>query len=290
MSSDSGKILVLGGTGRQGGAVARELLGRGRPVRVLVRDPMASTARRLADSGAEVVRGDLDEPRSLEAAMRGVHGVFSVQTFMTDGGVAAEERQGRSVAEAAVRAGVAHLVYSSVGGAERSSGVPHFESKGRIERYVDELGLPATVLRPTMFIDNFHQMGPRAVDGELVLALWLPPDTPLQMIATDDIGAFAADAFEDPPRYLGRRIEIAGDELTGPQMAEVFGRAARMPARFQELPLDQLRAMDAETALMFEWFVREGYQADLPALRRLRPGLATLESWLDRSGWTVQAG
>ncbi|NIH83462.1 NmrA/HSCARG family protein [Amycolatopsis granulosa] len=286
MAENNEPILVIGGTGRQGGAVARELLRRGRTVHALVRDAEAPAARELAAAGAQLVHGDLDDPESLAAAMRGVRGVFSVQTFQGPGGVAAEERQGKAVADAAARARVAHLVYSSVGGAERDSGVPHFDSKWQVEQHIEALGLPATVLRPAMFYDGFHDVGPRLVDGELVLGLWLRPEVPLQLIATADIGVFAADAFDDPAQWIGRQIELAGDELTGPQMAEVFAQVTGIPARYEQQPIEQLQAISTEMAAMFGWFDREGYRADVPALRRHHPTLASLRSWLGTSGWT----
>lgn len=289
MSRNGEPILVTGATGRQGGAVARELLHRGRTVRALVRDRQAAPAQALAAAGAVLVQGDLDDPASLDAGMRGAGGVFSVQTFQGPGGIAAEERQGRAVAGAAARARVAHLVYSSVGGAERATGVPHFDSKWRIEQHIAALGPPATVLRPAMFYDNFHYIGPRPAGRELVLGLWLRPEKPLQMIATADIAAFAADAFDDPSGWAGRQVEIAGDELTGPQMAEVFARVSGIPARYEQQPIAQLREASAEMAAMFDWFDREGYQADLPALRRLRPTLTSLETWLRDVGWTPAA-
>lgn len=286
MSRHDEAILVVGGTGVQGGAVARALLSRGHTVHALVRDPATPAATALAAAGAVLIRGDLDNSESLDAALRGMHGVFSVQTFMTAGGVVTEERQGKALADAAARAKIAHLVYSSVGGAERASGVPHFDSKWRIEQHIDALGIPATVLRPTMFYNGFHNIGPRLVDGELLLGLWLRPEVPLQMIAPDDIGAFAADAFDDPDTWIGRHIEIAGDELTGPQIANVFARVSGIPARYQQQPIEQLRAMSAEMATMFDWFDKEGYRADLPTLRAIRPNLINLETWLRTTGWT----
>lgn len=281
-----GAVLVLGGTGRQGGATARELLRRGRVVHALVRDPQAPAARALADAGAVLVRGDLEDRASLSAAMRGVRGVFSVQTFRGPGGVAAEERQGKAVAEVAAEAGVAHFVYSSVGGADRCEVIPHFRSKWNIEQHIHKLGLPATVLRPTMFYDILLDLGPRLVDGELVLGLWLRPEVPVQVIATSDIGAFAADAFEDPGAWLGRQVEIASAELTGPQIAEAFGRVAGVPARYEQRSFEPLRAARADLAAMFDWLDTEGYSADLAELRRIRPALVGLETWL-RSNWTV---
>ncbi|MFB7560400.1 NmrA/HSCARG family protein [Streptomyces brevispora] len=279
-------IMVLGGTGRQGGAVARELLRRGHAVRALVRDPAKDEARALARAGAVLVRGDLDDETSLVAAMDGVHGVFSVQTFRGPGGCEAEERQGRAVADAAVRAGVKHFVYSSVGGADRDTRVPHFESKLRIEQYLKSLGLPLTVLRPVMFHDILLDIAPRRVQDELVLGMWLDPETSVQLIATSDIGVFAADAFEDPESWLGRTVEIAGDDLTGPQMAAAFEAVSGVPTRFQQLPIEPLRAARQDLANMFDWFERDGYRADLPTLRGKRPGLVSLESWLAEN-WTA---
>ncbi|MFJ8114134.1 NmrA/HSCARG family protein [Streptomyces sp. NPDC096132] len=290
MATDTttGTVLVLGATGNQGGAVTRELLRRGRPVRALTRDPGSAKARALAAVGAEVVAGDLDDPRSLDAAVSGAYGVYSVQAFMGPGGLEAEERQGRAVADAAARSGVEHFVYGSVGGADRHSGVPHFESKGRIEQYIADLKLPATVLRPAFFINNFAFTGPQRAGDGLVLALGLKPYVTLQMFAPEDIGLFAADAFENPDDYVGRQLELATDELTGPQMAEVFERVSGVPTRFQELPVEQVKQFNEEVGLMFGWFNDEGFSADLPALRARYPELTTLETWARRE-WTAPA-
>ncbi|MEU6406750.1 NmrA/HSCARG family protein [Streptomyces sp. NPDC046985] len=281
-------ILVTGGTGRQGGAVARDLLRRGFAVRALVRDPGKEQARALQEAGAVLVRGDMDDEASLAAATDGVHGVFSVQTFRGPGGVEAEIRQGRAVADAAARAGVKHFVYSSVGGADRDTRVPHFESKLAGERHLAALGMPTTVLRPAMFYDVLLDIAPRPAQGGLVLAMWLDPRTPVQVIATSDIGAFAADAFENPREWIGRTVDIAGEELTGPQMAAAFEAASAIPTRFRRLPIEPLRAGRPDLANMFDWFEREGFQADLAELRRSRPGLLSLEAWL-KDNWTPPA-
>jgi uncharacterized protein YbjT (DUF2867 family) len=283
-----GTILVLGGTGRQGGATARELLRRGRSVHALVRDPQAPRAQALAAAGAVLVRGDLDDPESLRAAVKGVHGVFSVQTFRAPGGVDGEERQGRAVADAAAEAGVAHFVYSSVGGAERDSGIPHFESKWNVEQHIGKLGLPATVLRPAMFYDILGDVPPRPRDGGLVLGMWLRPHVPVQVIAVEDIGAFAADAFAEPGDWIGRKLEIASDELTGPQMAAAFERVAGVPTRYERQSFERLRTARPDLAAMFDWLDGEGYRADMAELRRLRPNLTGLETWL-RANWTPPA-
>nr|5F5N_A Chain A, Monooxygenase [Micromonospora okii]5F5N_B Chain B, Monooxygenase [Micromonospora okii] len=285
-------ILVTGATGTQGGATVRALLARGRPVRALVRDPGTDAARALAAAGVSLVTGDLNDQASLRAAMADVHGVFSVQTFMTPGGLGAELRQGRAVADAAAATGVRHVVYSSVGGADRASGVPHFETKWTIERHLRSLGVPTTVLRPTFFMDNFAAWGPQAVDGTLVVRLPLKPQTRVQLIAAEDIGVFAATAFDDPDTYVGAALELAGDELTGPELAARFGELAGMPARFEERSLDEAAAdpwipYSHEIAVMFEWFQTDGYAADIAALRARHPGLRTFADWLRAIGWRV---
>jgi uncharacterized protein YbjT (DUF2867 family) len=274
-------ILVFGATGQQGGAVASHLLQDGWKVRALVRNPKSDQAQALGQRGIELVQGDLNQPSSLLEAMKGVYGVFSVQTFLADGGTVAETRQGKAVADAAQEAGVRHLVYSSVGGAERKTGIAHFESKWQIEEHIRTLGLPATILRPVFFMSNLLQYGVKEeADGSLTLTQALRPQTRLQMIAAEDIGAFAALAFAHPETFLGKAIEIAGDALTPLEMAERVERTTGKATRFVELPLEQLRSFDAETAIMYDWFNQSGYQADLPALQKLHPEPLTLEAWL----------
>lgn len=285
-----GTVLVTGATGQQGGAVARELLRRGRPVRVLVRDPGAPAARELGIRGAELVTGDLNDRASLVRAMSGADAVFSVQTFMSPAGIGGEIRHGKAVADAAAAAGVGHVVYSSVGGADRDSGVPHFESKWTIEQHLRSTGVPTTVLRPTFFMENFAANGPALADDALIVSLPLRPETRVQLVAVDDIAFFAAEALDRPDEYAGQAVELAGDELTGPELAKAFGAHAGLPARFVPMTPDDLAAnphvpFSHEVALMFEWFQTEGYRADIPALRRHHPGLRTFSDWLAAVRW-----
>lgn len=280
MSQTEKTILVFGATGQQGSAVVQQLLKDGWNVRTLVRDPRRVQAEALRQQGAELVQGDLNQPSSLREAMKGVYGVFSVQTSYAEGGVAAELLQGKAVADAALQAGVSHLVYSSVGGAERKTGIAHFESKWQIEEYLRALRLPVTILRPTFFLSNFRSTIEAEADGTLLVRQALRPEVRLQMIAVEDIGKFAALAFAHPASYLGKAIEIAGEELTLSEIAETFERVTGRPTRAVELPLEQLRRFDAEIARMYEWFNQSGYQADIPALRQLHPELLTLDAWL----------
>lgn len=292
MNGEEGPVLVIGATGQQGGAAARALLERGWQVRALIRDPAAAAAQALREAGASLVSGDLDDPASLRAAMTGAHGVFLVLTMMTGprvslDGVSAEVRRGGAVARLAAGAGVTHLVYSSIHGADGRTGIPHVDSKGEIERAIWAAGVPATILRPVFFMDNFAALTrPVLSGGELTVSLALRPDTPLGMIAARDIGVFAAIAFGQRSRFLGRQVEIAGDLLTGLQIAETFGRAAGVSARFQQVPIEQVRAFDPEVAKMFAWLdTRAQRPPDLAALRADHPGLLTLQDWLRATGW-----
>jgi uncharacterized protein YbjT (DUF2867 family) len=276
-------VVVIGATGNQGGAVADALLaepGRWR-VRALTRRPDAPKARALAARGAEVVAGDLDDPRSIQQALTGAHGVFSVQNHRT-AGLAGEVRQGTLVADLAGDAGVRHLVYSSVGGAERVRGIPHFDSKWRVEEHLRASGLPATILRPVSFMDGLQARGVRSI-ALSILAGALGPDKPLQLIAVRDIGIFARLALEQPDDFLGTAIEIAGDQRTVGQIAAALRRATGARVPYLRLPRALLRLLGPE-ATMFDWFGEAGYQADIPALRRLHPGLLTLDAWLRTQG------
>src|SRR5262245_54866254 len=190
-------VLVTGATGRQGGAVIRHMLPKGWKLRALTRNPASRSAEDLADQGVEVAQGDLEDPASLERAVRGVYGVYSVQDFWAVG-AKREVKQGQNVADAAKKAGVEHFVYSSVGGAERNSGIDHWESKWEVEKHIRKLGLPATMLRPVSFMETYHieQVEIGILKGKLVDPI--RADKPYQTIATDDIGAFVALAFERP--------------------------------------------------------------------------------------------
>ncbi|MFI1797437.1 NmrA/HSCARG family protein [Streptomyces sp. NPDC020379] len=282
-------VLVLGATGRQGGTVARHLLERGWAVHAFVRDPGKPGAQELASRGAVLVQGSLDDPASVRKAMTGAYGVFSVFTPTHGNGLDGEERHAALVAEAAREAGVAHLVHSSVGGVENPGGVGWRETKLKVERTVRSAGLPTTFLRAVYYMENFLDLPPVLdTEGTLVLSRGLLPTTTLQIIASRDIGWFAADAFDDPDRFIGAELEIAGDELTGPQIAEAMGRHAGRAARFVSVPIEEIARQNEWMAKTFIWFNEVGYKADIPALRSAHPGLLTFDAFLRQSGWTPQ--
>lgn len=280
-------ILVTGATGNQGGAVARELLSGGHKVREMTRKPEGEGAKALAALGAEMVQGDLGDPASLERALEGAWGVFAVQSPF-EGGVEQETAQGIRLAELAKKANVGHFVYSSVGSAHRATGIPHFESKWKVEERIRELGLPShTVLRPVFFMDNFLSPWFKPAIDEGNVALAIKPETRLQMISVGDIGRYGAMAFEKHAELSGKAIDIAGDEKTGLEAAEILGRAAGKSLGFFQIPIEEMRKMSEDFALMFEWFDRVGYEADITANAKeygITP--TSLEEWAKGARWS----
>lgn len=284
-------VLVGGATGNQGSLVARALLANGFGVRALTREPGKPAARELAALGAEIVVGDYDDPVSLRKAADGAYGVFSVQNFIP-AGVDVEIRHGKALADAAKEADVAHFVYSSAGSADRGTGISFHDSKFEIEKHIYDLELPYTVFRPVFFMKNWREVAEPARSG--VLPWPLDPEKPLQQVAIEDIAAFAVLAFQDPDRWLGRSVDLAGDELTLPQVADTIGRVIGRSVKYVQVGWQEFFAVIADaTGLdldenfirMFTWFNDVGYQADVPALRTAHPGLLDLESFLRLDGW-----
>ena len=282
----NGKILVTGATGQQGGAVARELLSRGYSIRAMTRNPEKEKARELAKLGAEIVRADLNDPASLERATQGVWGVFAVQNTW-EAGVEGEEQQGKRLAEISKKAGVQHYVYSSVGSADRNTGIPHFDNKWRIEETVRSLDFPShTIIRPVFFMENFVSpwFKPSLDEGKLAVAM--KPDTVLQMIAVEDIGKYDAWAFEKHEQLNGRAIDIAGDACTMPEVAKIISSASGRKVEFVQTPIEEVRKASEDFAIMLEWFDAVGYNADIDAVSAesgIQP--TTLAEWASKVDW-----
>jgi uncharacterized protein YbjT (DUF2867 family) len=211
--------------------------------------------------------------------------VFSVQNFwLPNVGAEGEVRQGKLVADAASTAGVRLFVYSSVGAAHRGMGQAHFATKWEIEQYVHSSSLPYTILRPAAFMDNYNWQRAAITNG-VFTGFGLRPDKGVQMIAAEDIGAFVTLAFDDPQTYLGRTLELAGDELTEPQIADTMAKVIGRPVRLQARPRPEGTSPEPEQIAMFQFFNSQGYDADIPALRKIYPSLLTLERFLRKNGW-----
>jgi uncharacterized protein YbjT (DUF2867 family) len=288
-TSTARPIAVAGATGAQGGAVVDALLDQGARVRALVRSTGSERARNLANRGVELVQIDAKDPASLTNALREVDAFFFMTTPYGDSQSAdidGEIQQGVDFADAAAAAQVPHVVFSSVGGAERNSGVPHFESKRRVEEYLLGCGLSATIVRPVFFMDNFLSMAPTVEGGELVLRLPVPDGIKLQTVAVRDIGVIVAAALLDPAA-VPETIEIAGDELTGSEIAATLGAHVGLSARYEALPVEVLDGHD-DLHKMFRWFAdTPAYQAGIAAVRRIDPDLWNLQAWLKATNYSL---
>lgn len=271
-------ILVTGGTGHQGGAAARHLLKDGWKVRALVRDPAKPASQALENAGCELFQGDLTDRASLDLAVRDCHGVYSVQT-PAGAGPDGETQEGFNIADAAWDAGVEHFVYSSVIGADRAEPTLYRAPKKKIEAHIAELGLPATIWRPVSFMENLLRQTEDILAGHLRAPV--APDYLRQLIAVDDIGKFVALAFAEHDRFVGVTAEIASDEMTMPEVAELFSLVLDVPVVFDEIE------PPAGGSVMRN--PRPGEtpprRADLAALREMVPDLWTVEQWIPAQTW-----
>ncbi len=283
-------VLVTGATGQQGGMVARTLKSRGHSVLGLTRNPDSPSARELKDLGIGVIAGDFNDPPSLVTAAQGVDAVYVMATPF-EAGTEAETRQGIATVDAAKSAGVRHLVYSSVSDADRETGVPHFDSKYQVEKHIQAQNLPYTIVAPAYFMENL--LAPFMLPGlkQGILSMAMPETRGLQQISVQDIASFTALVLENRDRFLGRRVDIAGDEVEGARVAEIVSRVSGHQIDYAEADIGELLAMNQDLGKMFEWFNQVGYSADIPALRRDYPEVRwhRLEEWAQAQDWSALA-
>ncbi len=264
--ADERTVLITGATGKQGGATARALAGSGFALRAMTRHPESDAAKAVAsETGAAIVQGDLDDAASLKKALSGAWGVFGVQNTW-EAGVEREEEQGKRLASLAREAGVQHFVYTSVGSAHRKTGIPHFENKARVEDAIRAAGFPSYVIfRPVFFMENLTS--PWFLNGDTIYAA-MRPDLKLQMIAVDDIGRYVARGFTNADKLNRREIDLAGDEVTMPDVAMALSRGLGRNISFVQIPISEVRKNNDDFATMLEWFERVGYDVDIPSLER----------------------
>ena len=283
------KTLVTGATGKQGGAVARHLLQNNHQVRALTRKPDSPAAAELARLGVEIVQGDLTDQDSLDRALRGVDSVFAMATPF-EAGPDAETTQGVTMADAAKAAGT-FLVYSSVGDANRNTGIPHFDSKYAVEKHIQGIGADATIIAPVYFMDNVVYIRDQLRNNVYPSAL--SPDRPLAQISVADIAAVAVTVLENRARYAGRRFDIGADEVSPNETVRILSRVTGRPFVHFQLPMEMVRqTMGDDGVKMTEYFERVGYHVDREELEREFPNVrwTSFETWARGFEWNTFLG
>src|SRR5919205_1002598 len=270
------KILVTGATGQQGGSLARLLLQNKHKVHALTRNTQSAAVQDLRNKGANIVKGDLDDSDSLKRAVKDVESVFLMGTPFEDG-TEGEIRRGKLMADIAKQNNIEHLVYSSVANADKNTGIPHFESKYKVEQHIKNLGIPHTIIGPTFFMENLH--GPGLEQGQL--ALPLSSSTTLQQSALENIAEFSALVLERRKPFLGKRIDIASDEVTGEQAAEILSNVLGYKIRYIPVPLEQVYQANEDMARMYEWYEKVGTGIDIASLHQEYPEI----DWLTFRDW-----
>ena len=306
--SDKKVIAVVGATGAQGGGLVRAILAdKDGPftARALTRNPDSDKARALAKMGAEVVAANVDDVTSLKKAFTGAHGAFCVTFFWEHFSPEKEGAHAKAMAQAAKEAGVAHVIWSTLEDTRRfvpltddrmptlqgKYKVPHFDAKGEADQVFRDLGLPVTFLQTSFYWDNFIHfgMGPKkGPDGKLAITLPMG-DAKLPSMAAEDIGRCALGIFKGGKEYIGKTVGIAGEHLTGAQMAAAFTKALGQPVGYNAVSPETYRgfgfpgAEDLGNMFQFNRDFADPFckARNLDVARKLNPALLTFDRWLD---------
>lgn len=282
MIHDRLPILVFGATGRQGGSVAKALLKMRWPIRAVVLNPSESASIALRDAGAELVHGSFEDADIIAAAMKDVHGVFSV----LPANLSAEDevRYGTSIADLAAKSRIKHFIYSSgasVG--NKLTGVPRFDAKTRIEAHIRELPLTATIVRPMIFMEMLVRPGFGLEEGRLISLI--RRDHSIQLTAVEDIGKIVAAMFADKARFGGVTLKIASDRVTGHELEVALTELAGKPITYARFS-DEVLEANVDLAHMAS-SLEDGPLAehvDMNVMRELNPELLSFRSWLAGGG------
>lgn len=276
-------ILVTGATGKQGGATARQLLKAGVKVRALTRKPNGKNAETLKTLGAEIVKGNLNHVVSLDLAMQGIYGVFCVTNFWEFGTGKKELIQSKNLADVAKSHNVQHFVLASIARCDDNPNLAHFVTKHEAEKYVQSLGIPYTFLRTVYFMENLKpgEEGDKA--HWAFLHKFLGEAGSIQMISCDDIGWFAANAILNPDEWVGKTVDIAGDNVNFSNAKDAFEKVFGIMPRYSTFMLNMLCWLMPEVRKMFEWYREPRFKANINDLRKIHPKLMTIEDFFKKN-------
>jgi uncharacterized protein YbjT (DUF2867 family) len=308
--SDKKIIAVMGATGAQGGGLARAILDDPKSefaVRAITRDANSKKAKELASAGAEVVEADLDDPKSIERAFEGAYGAYCVTFYWAHMSPEKETAHSRTLAEAAAKTRLQHVIWSTFEDTRKwvplnddrmptlmgNYKVPHFDAKAEVNQTFTELGVPTTFLLTSFYWDNMINFGTgpkRGQDGKLALTMPMG-DKKLPGIAAEDIGRCAYGIFKKGNTFIGKTVGVAGEHLTGDQMAESLSKALGQPIRYNDVSPEVYRgfgfpgADDMGNMFQFKRDFERDYcgARSLEVSRSLNPSLQTFDTWLEKN-------
>lgn len=273
-------IFVTGATGNQGGAVARSLINNGFRVKALTRNPDSTSALNLKKINAELIKGDLNDPDTYRNHLKGIDGIFSVQTF--ENGIEREIRQGIGLADIAREYSVNHFLYSSTLGANLNTGIPHWESKFKIENHVKN-NLPYTIIRPASLFENFliPDVRNRIKKGKLVSPVY--KHVVQQFVSSNDIGEMSANIFKNPTKYFGQTLSLVAEEADMMKISSIFTEVLGKEIKYQKLPMLITRlVMGKNLYKMFKWINKNGgvFPKEKDGFEMQNPVQTDLKKWI----------
>jgi uncharacterized protein YbjT (DUF2867 family) len=300
-------IAITGATGAQGGGLARAILNDKNSefaVRALTRNPDSEKAKALAQQGAEVVAANVDDAESMKKALKGAYGAFFVTFFWDHFSPEKEQAEAKIMAQAAKEAGLQHVIWSTFEDTRKwiplsdnrmptlmgKYKVPHFDGKAEADSFFTELGVPTTFLLTAFYWDNFIYFGAgpqRGQDGKLALTLPMG-DKKLSSIASEDIGKCAYGIFKKGQELIGKKVGIAGEHLSGKEMAAALSKALGQEVTYNAVPPDVYRSFgfpgadDMGNMFQFKHDFNEYYTGarSTEFSRELNPTLQTFDQWL----------
>ncbi|KAL1917136.1 uncharacterized protein VTP21DRAFT_4792 [Calcarisporiella thermophila] len=299
-------IVVVGATGSQGGSVINALLPTDQyQLRGITRNPDSPNAKTLASRGVEVIKANLADPKDLDKAFKGAYAVFAVTNYFDSETAQSdhrlEERQGKNMVDAALKAGVQHFIYSSLEDTEKVSNgkyqkVYHFINKARVEEYLRQTELPFTVIKVGFYYENFINFYPpqKNQDGQLEIAHTMKPDVKLAMISsTYDFGPVIAEVIANRDQYLGKSLDLAGEEYTWEEVAEMMSRISGQSIRYRYIPPERLAqdfpyiASDDNLRESFEFYNEYGFfpGRNFKETRLVQRSFLTFEECFKKLGW-----
>lgn len=282
VSTEGRTIAVVGATGRQGREVIRNLLEKGWKARALTRKPESKKAKALQQLGAEVIKVELDDKASLEAAFENAYGVYNMQAPVP-GRIEVEIRQGRNVAEAAKRTGVRHVVYGSAGVGNQKTGIEQWDAKIEVTQAMKDLDLPLTTLRPMAFMELMSD--PSYYPNTSVWYIWprlSGSGCRIVWLSVQDLGVIAAKVFADPDEYIGRELALASDVQSLENCREIYKEVmGKYPSRFP-MPMFMFeKFVGRDIPNMWRWLRTNPVSLDIRQTMSIYPQAQTVRSWLE---------